>query len=224
MREEKVESKLYIIIFSFLSYLLYLEALYLSKSSMCQVYSLSSFDNKDSSQLINHESHILMLSENKSLLNLWLHSLTNILSQYCSLPKNNLGHPLHISLKSFHFCDYFFLKQDRKYISVIPSQDSQILLLYQINIIFAKFKGDSLFNLINSLNVVLYKWIVYFKFTNQLKIFVLLDYLIYLKLRSWRSKKKIVSTNARISYSDNIVLLINLRSHFLLKEKFGRKA
>jgi hypothetical protein len=79
---------------------------------------------------------------------------------------------------------FLFCKYDSIVLGV-PSRDAQVFLLYQLDIIFSKLKGDSLIQLVHSLNIILSEWGTYFSVTKAQKVFALMDYLIFLKLRSW---------------------------------------
>ena len=70
----------------------------------------------------------------------------------------------------------------------MPSKLSQFILLSQIKQTIDNLRSDSATSLIKSLNPLLENWASYFKSTNAFKIFILIDYFIYLKLWVWICK------------------------------------
>nr|BBI37252.1 putative group II intron reverse transcriptase/maturase protein [Palmaria palmata] len=203
--------QLVVFIFSFLCYLVSLETSYLLPlpTFYHNTYNLSLLCTEYS--IISCQGSIMLYGKSKQTLNFLLQSFTKITSQHAYLKTDSFCKMSKISLVQCYFHNYFLARGSNNKFYTSPSKDSQRLLLYQINIICTKFKGDSLFHLTNSLNITLKKWMAYFGSTNKQKIFTLLDYLIYLKLRSLISKRQSNISDLEEKYPSFNLRLLYLR-------------
>lgn len=166
----------------FLAYLLCSEVSYLASSKALSDHLIN--ESHKGLIIINYGSEVLLCHTSKVYLNLWLQVfLKTINLNYLKLKINYYTHIY--SEDKFSFLGYYFLHKYNVLVTIGPSKDLQILLLKKIQYLFSKFKGNSATSLISSLNCLLIEWSKYFCVTKACKIFALIDYLIYLKLRSW---------------------------------------
>lgn len=131
---------------------------------------------------------LLICNYNYSVLKFWFNLFLQLI--YSNISKNNklLFNTTTKISDSLDFCGYSIIFNKNKIIYSLPNKLSQFILLFQIKNLLNNFRGNSATNLIKSLNPLLEKWASYFQYTNAFKVFMLIDYLIYLKLWVWTCK------------------------------------
>lgn len=92
-------------------------------------------------------------------------------------------------IDGINFMDYFLLNYSEVFLYISPSQTAQNFLLHKIATICKQLTSKSHIKLVTKLNILLFQWRYYFCLSNSTKIFSLLDYLIYLKLRKWSFRR-----------------------------------
>ncbi len=133
--------------------------------------------------VINYGSEVLIGHTNQTYLKLCFQLLSSIVDTKSIILSNTS------SSSNFSFIGYYFVVNNNTFIAVEPSKDLQILLLKKINLLFVEFQSNSSNSLIKSINYILQEWGKYFIGVQARKVFALLDYLIYLKLRKWICRK-----------------------------------
>ena len=171
------------IIFKFLTYLLVFETSYIV-SSLNGYTKLTTAPYTKYITVINYGYEILVWHKSHVYLKLWKQVLSQIIKSNKVKKEGNIIKVSYL-YNSFNFLGYSFFVQKNKLVAVEPSKDSQILLFRKINLLFSKLKSNSTISLINSLNHLLKEWGSYFTETRAKKVFAIVDYLIYLKIRSW---------------------------------------
>lgn len=171
------------IVFKFLTYILVSEVSYIVSSY--NLYTKLKVDSYDFSiSVINYGYEILVYHSHKIYLKLWQQVFFQIAKLDKYNQESNNFKKIYLN-NSVNFLGYYFIVQKNILVGVEPSKDSQILLFRKINLLFLKLKSNSAISLIHSLNHLLKEWGSYFIETKAKKVFVLVDYLIYLKIRSW---------------------------------------
>ena len=171
------------IILKFFTYLLISETSYISSSfGLCP--KLQNEQYTPHITVLNYGYEILICHKSKVYLELW----EQVFDQTINLNKVNQANNIinaRYSYNTFNFLGYSFFLENNTLVAVEPGKDAQILLFRKINLLFLKLKSNSTISLINSLNHLLKEWGSYFIETRARKVFAVVDYLIYLKIRSW---------------------------------------
>lgn len=171
------------IILKFLTYLLISETSYIV-SSFGFYPKLQNESYTTYITVINYGYEILICHKSKLYLELW----KQVFDQTINFNKGNQANNIineRYSYNNFNFLGYSFFLENNTLAAVEPGKDAQILLFRKINLLFLKLKSNSTISLINSLNHLLKEWGAYFIETRARKVFAVVDYLIYLKIRSW---------------------------------------
>lgn len=165
----------------FFNYYLSCEALYLMKS---KVFLRTSSNNVDIEfvQIISYGCEILLFSSNKDIVNNWRSALS-VMFKVDHLNERD------INSNHFNFLGYSFVRQNNAIFRIAPSKLSQMHFINSVRRIFQNCKNCAINDLIVDLNNFLHSWIAYFGITKSARTFVLLDYLIHLKVRSWIFRK-----------------------------------
>jgi len=170
-------------VFKFLTYIIMSEASYLVSS--CNLYAKLRTDAYATDiKVINYGYEVLLYHSSQIYLTLWKQVFLQIMQS------NKQNQAINTIQKNYfinnvNFLGYYFILQKSTLVSVEPCKDSQILLFRKINLLFLKLKSNSAVSLINSINHLLKEWSAYFTETRAKKVFALIDYLIYLKIRAW---------------------------------------
>jgi Group II intron, maturase-specific domain/N-terminal domain of reverse transcriptase len=165
---------------------LYSEALFISNSKLFNSYNF--FINKKI-KIYSYGLEVMIYHCNSIELNLWSRLLSQLMYYYIYDTKLLY---LTTSMQQSHlidFCNYSIILTKNNIIWYFPNKLAQFNLLQQIKYTIINCRGNSATNLIDMLNSILTDWVTYFKYTNQFKIFVLIDYLIYLKVWRWIYRK-----------------------------------
>lgn len=172
-------------IIKFLAYCLFLEVIYLSQSRAMSSLSYLLRSSNGDCLIISMDFELLLWGNIDQTVSL-LYQAFNSLLYYVDVQQiNSLKNSPFDFYKGIDFSVYcLFLKQNM-IISSTPSLDAQSALINKINMIFYRHKSNSEVILIKYLNEILLYWGNYFISTNSSRIFALIDYFIYLKLRAW---------------------------------------
>lgn len=162
------------------------EALFISNSKLFNSYN---FCINKKIKIYSYGLEVMIYHCNSIELNLWSRLLSQLMYYYTyntkllyltkSMQQSNL----------IDFCNYSIILTENNIIWYFPNKLAQFNLLQQIKYTIINCRGNSAINLIDMLNSILADWVTYFKYTNQFKIFVLIDYLIYLKVWRWIYRK-----------------------------------
>ena len=149
--------------------------------------------------IVNYYSYLLIYCEDLMRLSLWKEVCLDVLiaSGVNLRYKKNVQNLL--SLK--HISSYGRLSNFLNYLPNIaykPSLYYQYSLIKQVSILLKKSKSKPLFLLVIRLNMLLISWSIVWHTKQAKKIFSLLDYIIYLKLRSLIKKVHIHWSNQQI--------------------------
>nr|AYR06454.1 hypothetical protein [Rhodogorgon sp.] len=129
--------------------------------------------------VLNYLTNLLVISNSYMGIKIWQQSFFLLLLSHGVFIKNkkiaNLSNGFYF-YSCFSYCSTNLI--------IKPSLYSQFCLLQRISINLFAFRGMASFILIIQLNMILLTWVRYFRNVNMRKIFSLLDYLIYLKVRS----------------------------------------
>lgn len=170
-------------VFKFITYIVLSEASYLVSSSNLYAKLKTGAYTTDI-KVINYGDEVLLYHSSQIYLTLWKEVFLQIMNSNKQNQEINTIKENYL-INSVNFLGYYFILQKSTLLSVEPCKDSQILLFRKINLLFLKLKSNSAFSLINSINNLLKEWSTYFTETRAKKVFVLVDYLIYLKIRAW---------------------------------------
>jgi hypothetical protein len=159
---------------------------------------------------------LLICNYNYSVLKFWFNLFLQLV--YSNISKNNklLFNTITKTSNSLDFCGYSILVTKNKIIYLLPNKLSQFILLFQIKHLLNNLCGNSATNLIKSLNPLLEKWASYFKDTNAFKVFMLIDYLIYLKLWVWTCKN-----HTNWSYQKIRVKYFHVINNYFIVKKYS---
>jgi len=187
LKYDNLSNQLSNIVFKFLTYILLSEVSYIVSSY--NLYTKLRADIHTSYiAVINYGYEVLIYHHRQTYVKLWQQVLCQIMQSDKQSEESNKIKENYVN-NSVNFLGYYFVVQKNVLVSVEPCKDSLILLFRKINLLFLKLKSNSAISLINSLNHLLKEWGLYFIETRAKKIFVLVDYLIYLKIRSWTLRK-----------------------------------
>ena len=131
---------------------------------------------------------LLICNYNYNLLKFWFNLFLQLIYSNIGKNKKLLFKTTTNMYHGLDFCGYSILFDKNKIVYSLPSKLSQFILLSQIKQTIDNLRSDSATSLIKSLNPLLENWANYFKSTNAFKIFILIDYFIYLKLWVWICK------------------------------------
>jgi N-terminal domain of reverse transcriptase/Group II intron, maturase-specific domain len=167
-------------------YCLCIETYWVSKSYMHIAYNLSNYQQRI--KIYDYGLELLVLNYDLVRLKKWLNLFLQLIYSHISKPCKVFICTTSKSFNNVNFCGYSLLFNEYHNIYSVPNKLSQFILLSQIWDIFNNAKGKPAIYLIINLNSTLEQWANYFKYTNGIKIFILIDYLIYLKLWIWAQK------------------------------------
>lgn len=187
--------------------------------------------------VFNCRDYLLICSNQYTQLNLWMQKWMMLLTGNGVQNRCNLFRKI-VSLQQGTFFKWHFICSTSHYISIRPSLYAQFLLLKNISITIRMSKSKSILILIITLNKLLLNWSSYFSYTETKKVFCLLDYLIYLKVKTeihrrhsnW-SFKKLCSKyffncqylfnhklkNSKWILSEKVQNLYYMKTYFLIK-------
>lgn len=217
---------LYNLITSFLIHGLCTEVMYLRKANIYNYQDLLE-QNYYACMIVVGTELLLINNSHRSIVH-WNKLFNLFLLTVREVPKSLFVFPVTL-YQGINFLEYWvWFEKDRR-LFINPSLKSQISLMSKISLTLKKYKGDSTINLIDALNNILTPWAEYFIDTKASKIFIFLDYLIYLKLRAWifrrhpgwgrnRTKNKYFYSNCAISEE-----IIFLRSHWIFYAEMNTK-
>nr|ARX95867.1 retron-type RNA-directed DNA polymerase [Thorea hispida] len=140
-------------------------------------------------KILHNRFELLLLSKNHIVLFTWYEIFLQLINDSCSVRKKIVTTNIVKLLHGISFMDYFIYNYNNIYFYIAPSSIAQSFLLSKTSIIFIKLKGSSKIKLVITLQRLLNNWIKYFYLSNSIKIFFLLDYLIYLKLKRWSTRR-----------------------------------
>jgi hypothetical protein len=167
-------------------YCLCIETHFISKSYMRIAYNLSNYQQKI--KIYDYGLELLVLNYDLAILKQWLNLFSQLIYSHLNKPCKVFICTISKSFNNLNFCGYSLIFNKYHNIYSVPNKLSQFILLSQILHIFNNAKGKPAIYLIINLNFILEQWANYFKRTNGIKIFILIDYLIYLKLWIWAQK------------------------------------
>ena len=133
--------------------------------------------------IFNFKDYLLLFGNQYIQLNLWMQKWLMLLTGNGVHSRCNLFRKI-VSLKQGVFFKWHFIYSTLNYITIRPSLYAQFLLLKNISITIRKSKSKPILVLIITLNKLLLNWSSYFSCTETKKVFCLLDYLIYLKIKT----------------------------------------
>lgn len=133
--------------------------------------------------VLNFKDYLLIFGNQYIQLNLWMQKWLMLLNGNGVRRRCNLFRKI-VSLQQGTFLKWHFICSTSNYIIIKPSLYAQFLLLKNISITIRRSKSKSILALIITLNKLLLNWSGYFSYTETKKVFCLLDYLIYLKVKT----------------------------------------
>nr|AYR06251.1 hypothetical protein [Renouxia sp.] len=133
--------------------------------------------------VLNYLTNLLVTSVSYTQIKIWQQNFFVLLFSNGVILKNKKSKKIVNLSEGFYFHSHFSYHLIN--LVVKPSLYSQFSLLQQISLNMHKFQGVASFILIIQLNMLLLIWSRYFYTISAKKIFSLLDYLIYLKVRSY---------------------------------------
>lgn len=150
---------------------------------------------------IDHSLKVFIYCDNIEQLKYWQQAFIDLvisngvkIKEIKSLEKNFLLYYIRTSYKLINLLAYSWN------ISLKPSLNCQYLLLRQLFILLKKSRSKALFLLIIRLNKLLLSWSMLYHAQGVYKLFSLLDYVIYLKLKLFIQKKHSSWSNQKIRY------------------------
>lgn len=153
--------------------------------------------------IINSESDLAVTCDDSYQLNLWQQVFLDILlSNGVEIKKKRYMKKVSL-LEGLSFNNDFMVVSvysNLVYLTIKPSLYGQFILLKQISVIITKSKSKALFLLIVRLNMLLLSWSTLYRNQSARKIFSLLDYLIYLKLKSFIVNQHSNWSNQKIKF------------------------
>jgi hypothetical protein len=168
-------------------YCLCVETSLIYKSNLCNQQKL--FFNEFTMQIYYYGLQIIIGHSDNFQLYLWSTIFSQLVYCYTS---HEVIIPCVKSKKFFmnsDFCGYSIRWNKHLRIMYFPNQLSQFTLLFKIKEIVLINKNSNSTNLTLMLNSLIEPWGNYFKYSHSIKVFILIDYLIYLKLLSWAFRK-----------------------------------
>nr|UEQ12255.1 group II intron reverse transcriptase/maturase [Batrachospermum sp.] len=167
-------------------YYLCVETYLVNKSYMHIVYKLSNYQQRI--KIYDYGLELLVLNYDLATLKIWLNLFFQLIYSNINKSCKIFICTTSKSFNNLNFCGYSLIFNKYHNIYSVPNKLSQFILLSQIWYIFNNAKGKPAIYLVINLNSILEQWANYFKCTNGIKIFILIDYLIYLKLWIWAQK------------------------------------
>lgn len=173
--------------------------------------------------VFNFKDYLLIFGNQYIQLNLWMQKWLMLLTGNGIHNKCNLFRKI-VGLQQGTFFKWHFICSTSNYMTIRPSLYAQFLLLKNISITIRKSKSKSILVLIITLNKLLLNWSSYFSYTETKKVFCLLDYLIYLKIKTeiYRRHSNCSFEKLYSKYFCNCQYLFNYKlknSKWILSEK-----
>lgn len=192
--------------------------------------------------VFNFKNYLLICSNQYTQLNLCVQKWIMLLIGNGVHNRHNLFRKI-VNLQQGIFFKWYFICGTLHYIIIRPSLYAQFLLLKDIFITIRMSKSKSILVLIITLNKLLLNWSSCFSYTETKKVFCLLDYLIYLKVKTeihrrhsnWSFKKLCFKyffncqylfdhklKNSKWILSEKVQNLYYMKTYFLIKLSWFR--
>nr|YP_009297714.1 hypothetical protein Kuma_014 [Kumanoa americana]AOM67448.1 hypothetical protein Kuma_014 [Kumanoa americana] len=168
-------------------YCLCVETSSVYRSNLCNKQKL--FFNKFDIQIYYYGLQIIISHSDNFQLYLWSIIFSQVIYYYT---KHEIIIPFVKSKKysiDSDFCGYSITWNKYYQIIYFPNKLFQFTLLLKIKEIVLMNKNSNSTSLTLTLNCLIESWVNYFQYSNSMKVFILIDYLIYLKLLSWIFRK-----------------------------------
>lgn len=139
-------------------------------------------------KVIRYADDILVLHEDRKVIELVKHEISNWLWKHCRLTLNNEKTQITNSSQGFEFLGFMLITINRNgvdRIKILPSRTSQARILLNVREVIQRNKAASSYQLITLLRPKIIGWGNYFRYSECKLVFNKISHFIYQKLRAW---------------------------------------